>query len=78
VGFLGAIDRDGLRTLLLEHVGAERYAAARGQAWRTAIGTGRSRGPRSLPAFDTGDEQLGAVVSELADVTWYACDRPDP
>jgi hypothetical protein len=75
---LGAIDRDGLRTLLLEQVGAERYAAAREQAWRTAAGTGRSQGPRSIPAFAAGDEQLGAVVSELADVTWYAHDRPDP
>src|SRR5947209_2185979 len=74
--FLDAIDGDGLRTLL-EHVGAERYAAAREQAWHTAAGTGSSRGPHSVPALAAGDEQLGAVVFELADVTWYARDRPD-
>jgi hypothetical protein len=62
----------------MAHVGADRYAAAREQAWRTAAGRGRSPHPRTLPARDAGAELLGSVVYDLAELTWYARERPEP
>jgi hypothetical protein len=62
---------------LVEHVGAERYAAAREQAWRTAAGTGKAREPGPVPARNASENVLRSVVYDLVDLTWDAHERPE-
>ena len=61
----------------IEHVGVERYAAAREQAWRSAAGTGRAREPGTGAARGAGADVLGSVVYVLADLTWHDHERSE-